>query len=490
MGLSKNEIQDKSIKELFTLAKEFRIKIEKDALAGKKLNDEHLDNLELISQEIMEFSKSYLISSEDRFYGNFLLELNGPVIDFSKNAPASISVKSPFTLYVNPLRWVDLSNGLSYTFGNVLGDIIHEILHVVFGHPADYIVLKDEISDFKIFNYAADAPVNDTILNDSRDSKIIKLTKDVITSSTIKEITKNPTVKSMEDIYYYYDLIKNHNFNNEDNRNSKKNSTNKNESNFKSDSRGKISTRFNETPDGDGTFGIGEDDEYDDVKIKTREKVRVVWDTLNEKDRERLSSNIKTAIKDLFEIDKADWEELFSRYISTLPNGYKRAPFRPNRMQPHRYDLRGKITDKIVDVVTVIDTSASMVEEDLRFIITQIRDIMKGRNSSIRIIECDTKIGRNYVINDFSDFNFDITGGGGTQFSPVFEYMNDNVQEFQDTLVLYLTDGGGERELSVKPINDKIIWLIIDGPEEQLSLSEPYGDVRSLHDDLRYKSRK
>ena len=100
-----------------------------------------------------------------------------------------------------------------------------------------------------------------------------------------------------------------------------------------------------------------------------------------------------------------------------------------------------------------------------------------------RVVVNQSAIVNDYEITNFSDFNFDIKGGGGTQFSPVFEYLADEVQKYQDALLVYFTDGGGETSLTVKPITDKVLWVITDGPESNLSLGEPYGEVRSLLDD-------
>jgi predicted metal-dependent peptidase len=68
-------------------------------------------------------------------------------------------------------------------------------------------------------------------------------------------------------------------------------------------------------------------------------------------------------------------------------------------------------------------------------------------------------------------------GRGGTWFSPVIDYVN-NDKYFRDALLIYFTDGYGEREIP-KPRTYRNIWVVFGGAKN-LSLKEPYGIVLSL----------
>jgi len=46
-------------------------------------------------------------------------------------------------------------------------------------------------------------------------------------------------------------------------------------------------------------------------------------------------------------------------------------------------------------------------------------------------------------------------------------------------VLIYFTDGIGEKELNVKPINKKTIW-VVSGSEE-LSLKNTYGEVKRIN---------
>ena len=76
---------------------------------------------------------------------------------------------------------------------------------------------------------------------------------------------------------------------------------------------------------------------------------------------------------------------------------------------------------------------------------------------------------------------------GATAFSPLFSYVKE--QNLKDTLVVYFTDGLGEKELKVKPVNYKTIW-VLTGKEKEISLEKPYGKVLSLKNKREYDEDK
>ena len=492
MNLTKEQCRELDIPILMMYASECRGIVEKSAISGT-IDEETLQTLENIANEVIEFTKMYLISSVDRFYGIYFLGLNISV-DFSISAPAAVSLSKPYSMMINPLRWIDVESKTSYEHSDFIGDVIHEILHLVFGHPADLISNKNDYSHTKL-NIAADAAVNDVILDEIKldGHNKIRLTKDVITSTKVKKYIEEYLFKKLnkitiinvdkgKDIYYYLDLLE---LIEDDEDISKEYS----DGNFNSEEKGFISTILNESEkhhsyDNDGLNDASE------IRQSLRNKTRDVWQLLSIDDRKAMSLSMRTKIETLLKPEKLGWVKMFERYSGSLPTPYRNTRTRPSRMQPYRYDIPGKLPKYIVDVVIAIDTSASMTEEELKYIISEISHILKGRNYSIEIIECDTQIVKIYSIDRFDKFDYDIKGGGGTQFSPVFEHMIENRQRYQDSLLVYFTDGHGEDRLSVKPINNKILWVITDGPESQLSVREPYGEIRSLMDDKKFTSLK
>ncbi|MDU3351439.1 MAG: hypothetical protein E7E72_15225, partial [Clostridium sp.] len=50
--------------------------------------------------------------------------------------------------------------------------------------------------------------------------------------------------------------------------------------------------------------------------------------------------------------------------------------------------------------------------------------------------------------------------------------------KLRNHVLLYFTDGVGEKELEIKPLNPNTIWVLIG--DEELSLSNPYGQIKRI----------
>lgn len=110
----------------------------------------------------------------------------------------------------------------------------------------------------------------------------------------------------------------------------------------------------------------------------------------------------------------------------------------------------------ISDLVIAIDTSGSTEGELVRSFIRKTFEILSNksmfkRRFNVRIIQCDAAIQEVQTLHDQSEADaylrdFTIKGMGGTDFRPVFEYVNALLQanEFDDLRgLLYFTDGRG-----------------------------------------------
>lgn len=124
-----------------------------------------------------------------------------------------------------------------------------------------------------------------------------------------------------------------------------------------------------------------------------------------------------------------------------------------------------------------IDTSASVTADDVAKILREVLAILARRKHVLTVIECDSKVQRVYQLKSANDIPTSVTGRGGTAFTPVIEYVN-NDRYFRDALLIYFTDGYGEREIP-RPKTYRNLWVILGDPED-LSLKEPYGTVISF----------
>lgn len=111
---------------------------------------------------------------------------------------------------------------------------------------------------------------------------------------------------------------------------------------------------------------------------------------------------------------------------------------------------------KIQEFVIVIDTSYSTSGELVKSFMNETFTILSEKNSffnncRLRIIQCDDDIRMDVEISDRAQLehiinNFKIVGGGGTDFRPVFRYVNSLIEEKKLKNMrglLYFTDGKG-----------------------------------------------
>ena len=118
--------------------------------------------------------------------------------------------------------------------------------------------------------------------------------------------------------------------------------------------------------------------------------------------------------------------------------------------------LEFKDEKRVRDFVIVLDTSASCMGATVRAFLKKTYDILKGTESlaskvNVHIIQCDSEVRSDVRITsdkDFDDYiaHGKLTGYGGTDFRPAFEYVDALVEddEFENFKgLIYFTDGYG-----------------------------------------------
>ena len=111
---------------------------------------------------------------------------------------------------------------------------------------------------------------------------------------------------------------------------------------------------------------------------------------------------------------------------------------------------------RIREFVIAIDTSGSCQGSTVERFLQKTYNILKSTDSyfsrvNIHIIQCDSKIQRDVKVTSDEEFdaymqNVELSGFGGTDFRPVFDYVDDMIarHEFQNLRgLIYFTDGKG-----------------------------------------------
>lgn len=126
---------------------------------------------------------------------------------------------------------------------------------------------------------------------------------------------------------------------------------------------------------------------------------------------------------------------------------------------------------KIADLVIVIDTSGSCEKELVQVFLEETRGILEQerlffRNFCLHILQCDNRVRRDDCVRSREDMenyleNLTICGGGGTDFRPAFEKIEELRAggELKDLRgILYFTDGCG-RYPGEEP--DYQVWFVM-----------------------------
>lgn len=237
-------------------------------------------------------------------------------------------------------------------------------------------------------------------------------------------------------------------------------------------------------------YGITDDDN-NSGELVSQEKSHELWEesTISTDSLEGITK--KTAInaykgkapKDLEKIilqmkekPEIKWSEVLKKIIPTTRGSYRKTITRKDRRLPERLDLRGKLPSSIPKILIAIDISASISDKEFKNIITEVLGIVQNKRAEITVIECDDEIRRVYDLKGINDIKPRSKKNGSTKFSPVFRYIKEN--NMRNHILVYFTDGVGEKELEVKPINYRTLWVLTG--KEDLSLNHPFGMIKHL----------
>jgi predicted metal-dependent peptidase len=164
---------------------------------------------------------------------------------------------------------------------------------------------------------------------------------------------------------------------------------------------------------------------------------------------------------------KVDWREFLYGYIAThAKTSYSFTP--PNMKYLYRGIYLPSLSSDLLRVIVAVDTSGSVDEVLLSTFLGEVSSMMQQYpNYEIDVITADAKIQSFKTFLPGEALDYEISGGGGTDFRPVFTHINEHID--YPTLLLYFTDGQGTFPNDA-PSYD-VLWIM---PE---SIEVPFGEV-------------
>jgi predicted metal-dependent peptidase len=170
----------------------------------------------------------------------------------------------------------------------------------------------------------------------------------------------------------------------------------------------------------------------------------------------KLPASIARLIDNLLQ-PQLPWRMLLARHMTAVARtDYSFS--RPNRREGAAI-LPG-LRAACVDVVVAIDTSGSIEPEEMREFVSEI-DAIKGQlNARITLHACDAALAVDgpWIFEPWDALRLPshFTGGGGTRFTPVFEWAEQ--LERAPELLIYFTDAEGE--FPGREPNFPVLWLV------------------------------
>ena len=185
------------------------------------------------------------------------------------------------------------------------------------------------------------------------------------------------------------------------------------------------------------------------LDFSEKEMLAVQW-------RQRLASAAQQAMQagklsgqlarlvDAFVQPKLPWRSMLAQHLSaTARNDYSYT--RPSNRRGDPAVFPGLRSEE-VDLVVAVDTSGSIRENEIEQFFSEINAIKGQIRARITLLCCDVEINQQcpVVFEAWDEFKFgaQIKGGGGTDFRPVFQWL-DRQDKMPDTLV-YFTDACGQ----------------------------------------------
>lgn len=232
----------------------------------------------------------------------------------------------------------------------------------------------------------------------------------------------------------------------------------------------------------DSGNGSGQDGKYDENNPQNWGKVEAVdADEVSEAEGEAkqqsaeamnvakmagdIPGNLEEIISDLIE-PKKDWKELLQKFVAEVAKNDYNWSMPSKRYMPSGLYLPHLKSIEVGKVVFAIDTSGSVNRELLAEFASELKEAASIFDFPITVIHCDQKIQKVEELDEDTDLT--PIGRGGTEFQPVFDYVDENLPETK--AIVYFTDGGTWSP--PKEPECEVLWIIYENPNYKPEFGE------------------
>lgn len=183
----------------------------------------------------------------------------------------------------------------------------------------------------------------------------------------------------------------------------------------------------------------------EEAKAEADLDTKIIQAANHAKKQGKLPANMERYVSGLTEYS-VDYKELLRQFLEralTRSDYDWRMPNKRYACQQGVYlpSLWGE-DDELHDAVIAVDTSGSMSQQELTIISGHLSHMLELFNLNLHLIYCDTAIANTEVLSreDIQDdgLHLQAKGGGGTDFKPPFEYIEE--KGIEPRFLIYFTD--------------------------------------------------
>ena len=188
----------------------------------------------------------------------------------------------------------------------------------------------------------------------------------------------------------------------------------------------------------------------------------------------KMSAGVERFVGEVLQ-PKVDWREVLQRFVEKCKDD-TRSWARPNRrfLSQGMY-LPSTSGEAMGELVVAVDCSGSIGQEEIDQFAAEVTTIKEDSNpSAIHVVYFDSEVSHYDKFTRDDEVHITPHGGGGTAFSPVFEYLEEhNIEPVACVFLtdLYCDDFGDEPAYPT-------LWVTTDSN----STDAPFGEVVVMND--------
>jgi predicted metal-dependent peptidase len=188
----------------------------------------------------------------------------------------------------------------------------------------------------------------------------------------------------------------------------------------------------------------------------------------------KMSAGVERFVGEVLQ-PKVDWREVLQRFVEKCKDD-TRSWARPNRrfLSQGMY-LPSTSGEAMGELVVAVDCSGSIGQEEIDQFASEVLTIKEDSNpSAIHVVYFDSEVSHYDKFTRDDEVHITPHGGGGTAFSPVFEYLEEhNIEPVACVFLtdLYCGDFGDEPAYPT-------LWVTTDSN----STDAPFGEVVVMND--------